>query len=181
MKQAQTYLKTLQATSRTAGTSFPFELAERSDDVARSVFVKQSPPRLFASAGLPRRLGERRPLGDELAHFAGEVLEVATLVLDSASPIADDRAMTGNDAFRGDLPEHLEVGEKAANTAIEDRDMPDEQQIAGEQRRTGVVEDRQVVVGVPRLPGFQGQGPLAEIDLHFPLDEQRGRHNLHFV
>src|SRR5450631_279306 len=99
MKQAQTYLKTLRATSRTAGTSFPFELAERSDDIARAVFVEQSPPRLFASAGLSGRLGERRPLGDQLAHFAGEAFEVATLVLDCASPIADDRAMTGNDAF----------------------------------------------------------------------------------
>src|SRR5258708_6716874 len=161
--------------------SFPLEFPERGDDVARTVFVEQFPPRLFASPGLPGRLGKRCTPRDEAAHFASEVLEVAALILDSASPIADDRAMPGNNALGGHMAQLLQVGEKAANAAIDHRHMPDEQEITGKQRGTLAVEDRQIIVGMRGRPGLQSQYSPAEIKLHLVVDDKRGRHNLHFV
>ncbi len=49
--------------------SLPFEFAECGDDIARTVFVEQFPSRLFASPGLPGRLGEgRSPARSGRAH-----------------------------------------------------------------------------------------------------------------
>src|SRR5258708_8776399 len=128
--------------------SFPFEFPERGDDVARAILVEQFPPRLFASPGFSGYLGERCALRNKAAHFAGEALEVATFVLDGTSPIADHRAMSGNNVVRLHAPQLIENGEEAANAAIKYRQMPDKQEIAGKQRRTPAVEDRQIIVGM---------------------------------
>src|SRR6266702_8163689 len=75
------YMKSLQAASRAQrGLSFPFKFAEGRDDIARTIFVEQFPPRLLASPGLPRRRGEGCPPGNQATHLAGEVLEIASLV-----------------------------------------------------------------------------------------------------
>src|SRR6185437_11235593 len=56
--------------------------------------------------------------------------------------------------------------------------MFDEQKIAREQGRTLVVEHGQVIVGMSGRPCPQRQYPLAEIEFHFAVDQQRGRHDL---
>src|SRR6202165_5310309 len=110
--EAPAYMKPPLAASGAAAAvllmSFPFEFPKRGDDVARTVFVEQYPPRPLASPGLSGHLGKRHPPGNEAAHFTCEVLEVATLVLNSASPIADDRAMPGNNALSWHMPQFLE-------------------------------------------------------------------------
>src|ERR1700730_14979094 len=98
--------------------SFPFECPERSEDVERTIFVTQFPPRLFASSGLSGYLGNRCAVRNEAAHFASEAFEVAALVGNGASPFVDHRAVPGNNALGLDAPQTIEVGEEAANTAI---------------------------------------------------------------
>src|SRR4030088_2128670 len=78
--------------------SFPFEFAERRNDVARTIFVEQLPLRLLASPVNFCRLGERYPSDNQIAHFLSEVFEIALLVYNGATPIDHDRAMSGNDA-----------------------------------------------------------------------------------
>src|SRR6185437_12070324 len=56
--------------------------------------------------------------------------------------------------------------------------MLDEQKIAREQGRTLVVEHGQVIVGMSGRPCLQRQNPFTEIELHFAVDQQRGRHDL---
>src|SRR6185437_8114527 len=56
--------------------------------------------------------------------------------------------------------------------------MFDEQKIAREQGRTLVVEHGQVIVGMSGRPCPQRQNPFAKIELHFAVDQQRGRHDL---
>src|SRR5207248_10089396 len=85
------------------GLSLPFKFAEGRDDIARTIFVEQFPPRLLASPGLPCCLGEGCPPCNQAAHLAGEVLEMAALVVNCAAPVADDRAMAGNSALGRNL------------------------------------------------------------------------------
>src|SRR5258708_14309305 len=124
----------------------------RGDGGGGSGSVEPLRPRLLASPGLPGRLGKRCTPRDEAAHFASEVLEVAALILDSASPIADDRAMPGNNALGGPMAQLLQVGEKAANSAIAPRHMPDRQEITRKQRVTLCVQGLQILFVVVRTP-----------------------------
>ena len=55
------------------------------------------------------------------------------LVVGGASPIVRDRTMPGNDALSDHALQFLKVSEKAANAAINDRQMPYEQEIARKQ------------------------------------------------
>ena len=65
--------------------SFPFEFTERGNDVARTIFVEQLPLRLLASPGRLRRLGQRCALGNQVAHFPGEALEITLLIRNGAA------------------------------------------------------------------------------------------------
>ena len=97
-------MKRAAAASCAAGrrSSFPFKFAERRDDVARTVLVEQFPSRLFASA---RPLWPPRSAVSPCAMRPRTSLtrsfEIASLVLNGASPIAHDRAMSGNNALAG--------------------------------------------------------------------------------
>src|ERR1700722_19951983 len=180
-KTTSSKLHCARRSSTPGGFSFPLELTERRDNVALAIFVEQFPPGLFASPGFPGYLGKRYPLGNEHAQLADQAVEVATFVLNSASPIADDRAMSGNNALGGNAQQFLGVSEKAANAAVKDRHMRHEKQIACKQGRSCAIEHRQIVVGMRRLPRLQNQLTPAEIDLHFVIDEQRGWNNPYFV
>src|ERR1700730_6042091 len=158
---------------------FPFKLPERGNNVTRTVFLEQQPMRLFTSAGFSRRAGEGHPLGNEAAYFPDKALEIAPFLSNGGSPITDRWAMAGNDALNGSVLQRIQIGEDAANAAVEHRNVLNEQEIAGEQRGTRDVEDRQVVVGMPGWPRLQRQYSPAEIKLHFVVDEQRGRHDPH--
>src|SRR3984893_19147172 len=99
--------------------SFPFEFTERSDDVARTIFVKQFPARLFASSGLSGYLGKRYAVRNEAAHFASEAFEVAALVGNGASPIVDHRAVPGNNTLGLGAPQLLEARGGAAEQNVQ--------------------------------------------------------------
>ena len=164
MKQRQDYMKTpTSGKSRCVAASQPWDLHSHSSSLNAAMTLRE----LYSSNNFHRDCSLRPaslaasvsgiPLAMRPRTSADEALEVATLVVNGAAPIADDRAMPGNDALGGNAQQRLQVGEKAANAAIDDRHMLDEQQIAGKQGRSCVIEDRQIVVGMPRLPGLQRQ------------------------
>ena len=115
------------------GLLFPLKLFESGDNVARTVFIEQFPARPLALPGLPGRLGKRYPLGDQLADLFGQVLEIAPLVSNRAAPIAHNRAMSGNTVDSRNARQPRQVGEKAPDAGVDDRNMPDEQEIACKQ------------------------------------------------
>ena len=94
-----------------------------------------------------------------------------------AGPLALRRAVARDGG--GDLPAAhlLQCGEPALELAVDHRRVPDEQQVAEEQRAAGLVEHGQVGVGVGGGPGVQAQLAVAEVEFEPLLDGQRGRHD----
>jgi hypothetical protein len=72
-----------------------------------------------------------------------------------------------------DRPHVFERGEEAAQAAIEDRYVPDEQQVAQPQRPARPIEDREVGIGVRRRPGTQAQHPPAQVEVLGGRDQSR--------
>src|SRR6185437_14043616 len=114
------------------GASFPFQFAIGRNDVPRAVVVEQLPLRLLASSGLPCRLGQGNALGDELAQLLDEFIEVVLLFIDSAAPIADNGPVPRDDVFGMNPFQFGQIGEKAADTAVDDGQVLDKQEITGE-------------------------------------------------
>ena len=125
MKQRQTYMKTPQATSCAASQRSRHGRHSHSSSPKAAMTLRE----LYSSNNFQRdcslrpaslrRLGKRYPLGDQLAHFVGQALEVAPFVCNRAAPIADDRAMSGNNADGRNAQQLRQVGEKAANAAVD--------------------------------------------------------------
>ena len=56
--------------------------------------------------------------------------------------------------------------------------MPQKYQVAGEQRPGGLVQHRQIIVGVRGPPGLEHEDAIAEIDPRLALDDLRRRNDL---
>ena len=110
--------------------------------------------RTAAAIGSPRDqradvLGQ--PLRDSAAHPPGR------------RPVRH-RTVTRHHAPRRDRRELVEDREPALQAAVEHRHVPQKHEVAGEQRAGGLVQHRQVGVGVRGAPGLQPQHAPAEVE-----------------
>src|SRR5262249_29698992 len=128
------------ARSTGAAALFPFELGKCRNRVPRIVVVKQLPARSLALPGLLRCICQRRSLGDQPADLRGEGLEIALLVRDGSLPVGYHRPMPGDDPRRRVAHELGQIGQKAFDAAVENRDVVDEQEVARKQGGTFRVE-----------------------------------------
>ena len=89
--------------------------------------------------------------------------------------------MPGNDVFGGNLLQFGQIAEKAADAAVDNRQVLDKQEIAGEESGTCVIENGQIVVGVAGRPSLERQQAVAEVKLHLSVNEQRRRNDAYFI
>src|SRR5208283_1068095 len=120
--------------SATKSRAFPFKLGESGGGVASVVVVEEAPFRPFALASLFRRLRYALPLLDRRAQIRGQTLQIGALVVERLRPEGDERTMPRHDPLRLDLRQIVGHGEKPEEAPVHDRHMPQEQQIAGEER-----------------------------------------------
>ena len=115
--------------------SLPFQFAESRDGVARIVLVEHFPARSLALAGAAGRLRDRRPRAIRPRTSLARLSKIAPLGIDRAAQSPTIGPCPGTTRRAGMRRQSPEVGQKTANAAVDDGQMPNEQEIAREQGR----------------------------------------------
>src|SRR6185437_9351278 len=71
--------------------------------------------------------------------------------------------------------------EPALERAVDDRQMLNENEVAGEQRPGGLIERGQIAVGMRRRPGLQFKRPSAQVERHAVGDSEGGGNDLDLI
>src|SRR5204862_2170542 len=115
-----------------ASPLFPFELGECCRRVPSVVVLEQLPAALFGLGGIGCRVDRRAP-GYQTANIRRQPLKILALFGNSEMPIRGDGPMPGYDLRRRDLLDCIECCEPAPDAAVEHGNVPDEQEVTGEQ------------------------------------------------
>src|SRR5262245_27931259 len=103
-----------------------------------------------------------------------QTLEICAFVLKCRGP-ARDRTVARHDAFgwNGSVND----GKPTLQTPVENRQMPQKDQVASEQRFGGLIQNRKIIVGMRGPPGPEQEDSIAQIDPRLTLDDLRWRND----
>src|SRR5215470_3010582 len=117
----------------------PFQFGESCRRIAGIIRFEQLPARFFLSAGRFRRHSKRYPTSDQCTAVLGQTFKIAAFVFQREGPCGC-RSVARDDVLCRNLSKRPERRQPTPQTAVNDRDVLQKDEIAGKERLSGLIE-----------------------------------------